>query len=271
MHINPITVSPVSRAQAPKTRHLVKSASQCSVEKSEIESVFNNLLFRKYVLAKNYRTKYNMADFKELYKYNGLEFVKRTCSYLAEKLAIPQVMKPAILNIGENKNSYMSYDLSANHINVSNEALKTPKTAIAGMLRHELQHLIQNMDINRHETFGEDMIKAYSSKGAIETIKSFDNFALDIPEERIKEVFGEDKFSLNIIMRMKKLIAQNDNDAYKKYLREVYKELSETNNKIWEFRRQSVIAEKGFISKDSKIETKRIEGFVNNIFHNPYL
>lgn len=119
-----------------------------------------------YVLAKPYTIKISQEEVDNLKKLDGVDFILESYDFLTKKLGLSEEIRP-YLNIIENINAElkMAYMPVNNIILCSkNKVISASKENIFAMLRHELQHYIQNISALRHETYGEKAIEKLVEK-----------------------------------------------------------------------------------------------------------
>ena len=115
--------------------------------------------FRAYTYAMKYGMKNNAEDIKNLFKLDGDNFVTATFSFIANKLGIDNEIMPEILTAEkDNPKAPMEYNITANFIVRNKDLSMWTKPQIFGFARHEIQHVVQIMNILCHETLGEKLV-----------------------------------------------------------------------------------------------------------------
>ena len=123
---------------------------------------------KTYIETQKYALGMTPQDVAELSKYDGNDFILKSYEYLINKLNIPGEIAPPFTVQNNMKNAQsllMMYMPAMNIIVVNSDQCKDlDKTTTFKMLRHELQHYMQNINILRHETFGDEAIDIYKEK-----------------------------------------------------------------------------------------------------------
>lgn len=123
--------------------------------------------FTTYILTKDkdYHLGMTPVDVQNLMKYDGDDFILNSYLYLTDKLGFHEKIRPALMpaEFPPGADTFMQY-IPANNIIQFNQdyVTKVDKIDIFTALRHELQHYKQNMEILRHEEYGEKAIDAYT-------------------------------------------------------------------------------------------------------------
>lgn len=122
-------------------------------------------LFLSYVTSKKYSMGVTPEDISSVTKYDRNEFISKSYDLLTQKLGIPEYVRPPVFPSKLPNQLMLGYSPLYNAILVDPEKIKnTSKLNIFGLLRHELQHFIQNSRIFRHEEIGEKAIDKISEK-----------------------------------------------------------------------------------------------------------
>lgn len=164
VNANSLSDRPVQTFRGSYVDSLYEKVQGKEVFKNATNLQFNSL--RTYIMSKRYALGIKPEDVAELSKYDGDEFLVKSHEYILKKLQIPEeIAPPFIAGDLNNKQALMMYMPSMNIIMVnSKECEKFDKTVVFKMLRHEIQHYIQNVNILRHETFGDKAIDVYKNK-----------------------------------------------------------------------------------------------------------
>jgi len=129
-------------------------------------------VFQAYVLSKPYSIGITPKEVEELSKFDGSEFIVQSYRYLLNKLGLKEDIAPGLAFAKLDNDVPMAYLSLNNIIAVDIDKLaKSGKKDIFALLKHEMQHMLQNYQILRHETIGEQSINAYVRKYIAETKK----------------------------------------------------------------------------------------------------
>lgn len=142
-------------------------------KKVEGKNVFKNATkaqmgsFAIYLGTKNkdYNVGITPDEAQKLLKYDGDEFILNSYLYLTDKLGIPENVRPVLMPVDTLADSPLSmqYMPTDNIIMFDKDYVtKVDKIDIFTALRHELQHYKQNLQILRHEEYGEKALDAYT-------------------------------------------------------------------------------------------------------------
>lgn len=213
--------------------------------------------FRQYLLYMKMNLNISKEEFKKLFALEGEEFKSNAYILLVGKMKIPKELTPGFIYSSE-KNNSMFYNYMTNTIAVNPNAAMDKKTFLI-LLRHELQHCSQNINMFRHETKGKELIEVFSSLSAKSGCKNIDSCVRNIELEQLKTVMDED--NLATMVHLKNLLKHNP-EEYKKYLQTMEKELYNTNVEQYTNFRKIIIDRYGILKENSK-EGKRAEKMFN--------
>ena len=254
----PVTARPVQNFTGAYVDKLYEKVQGKDVFKDATNAQFNAL--KTYVLSKNYALGVTPGDVAELSKYDGNDFLLHSHDYLLKKLNIPEEIAPPFMVTDlNNKQALMMYVPSMNVIMVnSTECEKQDKTALFKMLRHEFQHYIQNVNILRYETFGDDAIEIYKNKYMDVQRNAFESLYAN---NMIDKLMSSPDVPMNekaLLQYFKVLKDSNNNEGinalFENISKDYVKQLVDFKNKV----RKNL----GVIPADSP-ETKKIEVFFN--------
>ena len=213
--------------------------------------------FRQYMLCRKMNLNITTEEFNKLFALEGEEFKADAFKLLAEKMKIPQELTPGFVYSNE-KNCPMFYNLVTNTIAVNPNVNMDKKTFLT-LLRHELQHYSQNINMLRHETKGTELIEAYSKMSARQGCSTIDNCVRNIDLEQLKQCMSES--NLAEFNRLKDLL-KNSPAEYEQYLKNTEKELYNTNIEQYTNFRKTIVEKYGGLKENSQ-EGKRAEKMFN--------
>lgn len=215
--------------------------------------------FKKYVSAIPYRTGITLDDVKNLKVFNGDKFITNSFKFLCNKLGFSENIRPGLSIVDEMyHDGFMSYVPANNIVMVNRTKLKNlSKDHIFALIRHEIQHYIQNILALRHETIGKQAIDIMAENNLKTSIAIAENLFNSLSDQGIKEIYGEMPDVYNFVMHTKKLYESGNRTAFidsMKINSEIYKE----NLLIWQ---RKLIDELGQIPKDSALTPKIKQNF----------
>lgn len=222
--------------------------------------VIDRNTFSAYVFAKDYRLGITIEDLKEVFKLDGDEFINASFNFLAKKLCIPEELLPQIITKEEETpNKPFVYIPSQNIILKSKDLGTDSRHKIFGYLRHELQHLIQNLFILRHETLGIEAIETYVEK-SYDLVKDAFQIHLNsgISVDEFIKKYVDEEWVAEVFKKLKTNQEKNGDaniDQELSFLREEF-------GKDMEEYRDLVIKKMGIIKADS-FDAKKSELFFN--------
>ena len=127
-----------------------------------------------------------------------------------------------------------------------------PQEHIFGLIRHEYQHFLQNINALRHETFGEEVVEIMVKNNIDLQKKSINVLFENCSLEQIKEIYAENPDALNYILYIKK--AMDDDDE--KLINEIFSVVGQDYRQSLIDYRMNVIKELGIIKRDSTMTPK---------------
>lgn len=196
-----------------------KEFSTLPREVSEQE-LFN---FKQYMLMKKMDLKITEEEFMTLFSYEGEEYILKAFELLTKKMNIQQELMPQII-YNYATGVPMSYEYYMNCI-VVNPAVKFSKANLLELLRHELQHFSQNMQMLRHETKGSELVKIFSKMQAEKTCKGIDHYAKNVDIEQLKLILNEE--DLNQVSFLKDLLKNNQIKEYDYFMQSLEKHIQD--------------------------------------------
>lgn len=220
------------------------------------EDIWN---FRHYFQAREMNLKITAAEFTRLFAYEGEEYKTKAFELLTNKMNIPKELVPKIVNEELTQDTAMFYDWIENCINI-NKNLCFDKVSFLVHLRHELQHFTQNMQLFRHETKGEEIIKIYSKLKTKTQCWAIDKYVRQFDLEQLKSFLNEQEIAE--IAVLKELIKNNKTAEYENQMQIIEKNLYDIYLSQYTDFRKMVIEKMGILRKDTS-EGKRAEKIFN--------
>lgn len=202
--------------------------------------------FRSYAATIPLRMGITAPEAAELKKLDGIDFVSAAYNFLLKKLGIKQEIAPGVLSENLPPQIEMAYKPATNLLFLKNGVNTiTDKVRTFGLLRHEMQHYIQNMNILRHEKYGKAAVDEYV-KAAAEEQKIMIEQIVKLPDEEILKLQNVNHEAL---LKFKKLYNENNTDGVQK----MYSSLEENIRKEWIALRDNVVKKMGLIKEDSAL------------------
>ncbi|MBR1776630.1 hypothetical protein IJ750_06120 [bacterium] len=249
--INPINTSSHIK---PIIQHLLvdKQIQKAkNVTQDMIQKHFNLENVRQYFMLKTLDMKFTQEELKNLFKFDGDDFLVQCYYFWTNKLGLPDDVLPGLMYGEDNEKVVMAYDFVRNVITKNTKYKKNmPKERIFTILRHELQHCLQNMDIYRTEDVGEDAVKAYAKYAAIDHRTMLACIAQQHSVKQIRNILDDEQL-INICLTLKKLKQQGDSYEYEKGLLIVQDGLEKKFKLLYDGFRKNVIKNMGVLPKES--------------------
>lgn len=215
--------------------------------------------FQDYIYSAKFKLGTTVQEFQKLCKLEDGNFIYGAYELLTKKMGIPKEIRPELKYLKQSECFDMCYNPQHNIITIDPDIHFCEKSEIFNLLRHELQHFRQNMDIYRHEKLGEKAID-FHVKSLIEKQKIIYKDLLNnmTPEEMLQNGFIHES-SYNIIAKCKEHLENNDMQAFDKEI-EALAPIYEQG--LINFR-EKIINTMGII-KDGTEEAKRAEKYFND-------
>lgn len=226
-------------------------------EVSKMDIVF----FRRYLLGKKLDLKIEPKELEKLFSLEGKEFEEGAFEFLLKKMNIPSNIRPRLIESPQTNGCPMTYDFMLNQI-VVNPNMKTPvKEVHLSLLRHELQHFMQNMQILRSEGVGTDAVKHYSEVMSKLARQNNDELAKNCTIEQLAQM-GFDEEGLNLHRQLKELLKNGTPEQYEEYMNQLEFGLQQYYEPLYEGLRNDVVSSMGAI-KTGSTEWKRAVKFLD--------
>lgn len=255
------------RLATPVTRQTKKNLLPIAEHVTKKVSERDIFLFRQYLFSKKFELKMDQDELKKIFELDGDEFFNASFDLIYKKLGLPQTLKPKVVNMPMNEVYAMAYDCSQNFLIKNINMPKLSKIQIYSFIRHELQHMLQNIEVYRHRELGEKIIKFYAEAVAKAQAELVDKQVRNFSMEELQQS-GLPKELLDFYVILKECISNNNEEEYLKHLNDyrtsVFATSIDNNQKF----REIIIKEMGFLPKGSKAESRAEKFYENKI--NPY-
>lgn len=219
--------------------------------------------FHTYMIARRFPLITTEKEIKELFNFQGEEFLTKAFDFLTEKLNINKNFLPYIQKSEPNALVPFSYIAKNNIITVPNNIENCSNIYIFTALRHELQHYQQNLIMLRDDKIGEKLPTVYADM----IVEDMQNNAISLLEKSSYEELSK-KYSLTpeqaeFYKTCDYYIKNDDVDGFIEIFepaREIYK-----NN--WENFRYNLLKEYGPLLPTQK---ERAQAYFNDFFNIEY-
>lgn len=261
--VKSVTCSTIIHNIKAPAQKLLPPASKIKPKKIRSNDI---LFFRQYIFSKGLQIQTTEAEIQKLFQLEGDDFFIASFEFLFNKLGIPQSLKPQIVELPQSNEVGMAYEFCNNWIIKNPNAPKATKIETYSFIRHELQHMLQNLDIMRHKQIGETAVKTYSELLTNNQMIMIENNIRNVPIEVLK-LQGQPKETLTEYQLLKNLLQENKESEFKEYIEKIRQLILEQNiTRIGNFR-NLVLNEMGYLKEGSRAE-RRAEKFFNNINNN---
>lgn len=199
---------------------------------------------------------FSFAELEKLFSINdNIEFIKSSYKSLIKKMNIPSELAPKLVFEEVDLPYAFGYESSKNNIVVNTMYELSDKKDFLALLRHELQHFLQSINLLRHENLGKKYFDNICRLNAIDTSNFIQVKLLENPSD-----WDVDYKTFKELYQMKKYLENNDIESYKK---EVNKE-NKLNKKYLKSFQRKIIKNLGVIKSDSA-ETKNLEKIFDSL------
>ena len=227
-------------------------------------------LFAEYLQMPRYKMQITPEEIDDLCKFDGNEFIDEAYELLTRKLGLDVNIRPKLFWSTDMNNNIEAAFQPLNNIILCNAEYfpNLSKKQQFILLRHELQHYIQNMDILRHEEIGEKALDRLTTN-YIKALKQthdliFKQYPIKKAVENLKNR-GED---INFINKYVELFKAKDS----KGIDELFESTGSGYRQELTGFRNKIIAERGLIKKDSALTPKiqqNFDEFTNIDYYTP--
>lgn len=223
--------------------------------------------FRAYMHFKMFDFKTTQEELNALFKFNNDEFFTKTYEFFIEKLAIPIKLKPKVVDVPMHESIGMTYDFLNNVIARNTNLAQNDKNVVFGLVRHELQHFIQNINILRTEGIGEQAVDFYSNLAAKQRVGAVDFEVKNLTKEQLKASYNDE--TIKYYQGLKNLLKNNPQayDTELKNLGGIFKYSALEQNQNF---RNLVVQEMGLIKGDTKSAKRSEKMFAEILKGNGY-
>lgn len=243
---------------------VVEKITSEPVQKKAI-SVMDKIFFEQYMFARNLSLKTTNDEIKKLFELNGDEFLFGAYDFLLKKMGVPESLRPQIVSVPQNEKIGMAYSFVSNQLILNPNNKKNSNIEIYGLLRHEFQHLLQNIDIFRNLEIKDDAIDLYTKKTIEINLLNIKHMVKNLSFEQLKEL-GYNEEALNFYKELKEIYQNGGEEKLTQKLNELAEEsIPEFKDKFNAFS-DLVIKEMGPLKQGSR-EAGRSVKFFKEIFN----
>ena len=219
-------------------------------------------------MARKLRTNITQEEINKLFKLEGEDFFKSAYDFLIEKLGIPSGVKPEIVIHTQEIPVEMAYMPYNNAILRKPKFQTDSKSFIFGIIRHEIQHLKQNLDILRHEELGKKAVEAYSDETARRLVLTLEELVNKYSLEDFVKT-GANPAQISEFFALKSLVMLNRMEEYHDALSEIGEVIKNNTKAELERVRQVATAELGAIKPGTR-EAARAEKYYDEFININY-
>ncbi|MBR6126147.1 hypothetical protein IKQ21_00515 [bacterium] len=254
--VNPETLRyvPKMNMSAP-VDEFVRTTSKGAGETKKVITDLDRVLFKQYVFQKKFDLKITAEEISNLLSIEGEQYYQKAFEFLVKKMKISKNVEPNMIFSASNTDASMAYRFFDNVIAVNtNNLSKLDKISFLVILRHELQHWNQCMQMFRHETKGKEFAEFWT-KLTNWNNESLTKYIKNAPDE-LEQILGTEHATK--IMNLKKLMEAGKTAEYEKDLTEFTEILQKEHLQAYQKWRDTIIKELGVLKADTK-EAKRAE------------
>lgn len=266
-----IVVSKIAKTAPKKSLEEVKKVGKQISEKVLSEPVqkkavpiMDKLFFEQYMFAKKLSLKTSNEEIKNLFKLEGDNFLIEAYKFLLEKMGVPETLRPQIVSVPQNEKVGMAYNFISNQLMLNPNRPNANKVEMYGLLRHEFQHLLQNLEVFRNLEIKEEVITAYSKKALEMDLMSVDYIAKNFSLDQIREAGYNDE-ALKLYAELKDILQKEGEGKFSQKIKNLAEESIPEYKQRYSVLSDLVIKEMGPLKQGSR-EANRSVKFFNEIF-----
>ena len=249
----------------PKTLTYLKNTTQKVAQNTtktvKKPNVLDIAMFQQYTFSKQFHLKMDADEIKNLFSFEGDNFFTEVYNFFCKKLRIPEKLKPTIGEYELGNGIGMSYVYTQNIIAKNPNAPIQTKEDIFSLIRHELQHWSQYMDIFRSPKTCQKMINLCTDLSLQQELAGLDHVVKNFSFEQI-QTFGVDDDTIKLIQKLKECLAKNDTKSYDELFTAYKKSIKEAYQSQYNNYREQIITELGALDGESKA-ARRAEKFLD--------
>ncbi len=211
--------------------------------------------FQTYIEMPKYKINITPQEIDKLSEFEGEEFFTKSYELLTQKLGLPDSILPPLIkaDLSGKGNAFMAYLPVNNIIALDPKRLAGQKKIdIFSLLRHELQHFNQNLQIFRHEEIGKKAIDTLTEKFIEQEKNTLKILSSQFSQDQMLELVKANGGDTDYIKTYFKLSEAND----KKGLDNLFNRAGEQYKEQVTDLRNKIISAAGEIKKDSSLTPK---------------
>ena len=210
--------------------------------------------FQAYVRTLPYRLGVTVDEVNALKQFDGDSFLFASFDFLGHKLGFSRKIRPQVQVVDNIAGGAHMVYLPLHNIIACNKSTisKMSQESVFGLMRHEYQHYIQNINALRHETLGEEVVEIMSQNNIKMQKKSMEALFKNYSQDQIAQIYSESPETLEYIMYIKKAMDSGD----EKLVNQIFDAVGQEYKDALVAFRKSVIDELGIIKKDSAMTPK---------------
>lgn len=217
-------------------------------------------MFRHYIYARQFSNGITAEDIKSISKFEGSEFMIQAYELLTKKLGLSTDIRPPFSGVPQIQGEGLAaYFPTTNMIVVDMsklQNLKSSKGDIFGVIRHELQHFLQNAAVLRHETIGEQAIETMKTNYINAEKETAINAIKMLPMEQLEQMLADNPKAIAHLKKVKHCLENGTLEELEPDYEKMGKEYTQNLINL----RQKLINKLGLIKKDSN-QTKTIQTY----------
>ena len=257
----------------PKTltyaHNAVKNVMQKTTQTAMNPNTLDISMFHQYMFSKQFHLGFNVDEIKKLFSFDGDNFFTEVYNFFVKKLNIPEKLKPKIGECQLGNGVGMSYLWNQNILAKNPNAPMQTKEEIFSLIRHELQHWSQYMDIYRYPKTGSKMVDLCTDMAVQQELAGLDHVVKNFSSEQLLTL-GLDGDTIKMIQKLKEFLAKNDTKSYDELFNAYKTNVDSAYRGQYNAFKDQVVAEMGSLSSDSRA-ARRAEKFFDATTAETYL
>lgn len=138
--------------------------------------------FKQYLIALSTAVVFSKAELDELDKCKYKEYPEKYIKMFCDKKNIPEELRPGSMFLKLEDCSGGFYEAFNNNL-ILNSGIYLTKQELFSLLRHEMRHYEQSLEVLRHETYGPQDVDFMAEKACEMSLPEFIHNIMEVPEE----------------------------------------------------------------------------------------
>lgn len=216
-------------------------------------------MFHQYMFSKQFHLEFNADEIQKLFSFEGDNFFTKVYNFFVKKLRIPEKIKPTIGECELGNGVAMSYLWNRNILAKNPNAPFQTKEEIFSLIRHELQHWSQYMDVYRNPKTASKMVDLCTDLSVQQELAGLDQAVKNISLEQL-QTLGLDVNTIKFVQKLKELLAKNNTKSFDELVTAYKTNVESAYRSHYNAFKDEVITEMGSLSSSSK-SARRAEKF----------